>query len=216
MLRTVWYIVNSSCGDIPPSYPSVHRSLVMAFDFCSAEKFYHFKAEHLFTSNPRRKSWYKRINKNFIWRTLEEEINFLKPEVFIAGEVLAQWNFNLWKQSGCFCWFDWQLFLGGVILYMISFCFALLCILHWVEGRRPDWSVAEQVLTLLFCGLTLCTALWHHTCFFPGNLFLSLGCLQALPWVFCPVSTLQYHFFLLHELSVSAMLLWFLPVLSCK
>lgn len=142
-----------------PSYPSVHRSLVMKLGFCSADNFYHFKAEHLFTSN-QRKPLCKRMNKTLLWKTLERGIKFLKPKVFLAGKVLAQLSFNLCELSRYFCWFGWQFFfLGGEISYIYFFSFALLYILHWGKGLRPDWSVAEQLLILLFCDLTPCITL---------------------------------------------------------
>lgn len=79
MLKIVGYTVNSNCGDIPLHPDLVYRSPpVMPLDFCSAEKFYSFKAEPLFTSIQRRKSWCKRMNKNFMWKTLEQEINLLE------------------------------------------------------------------------------------------------------------------------------------------
>lgn len=141
------------------SYPSVHGSLVMALGSCSADNFYHFKAEHLFTSHKIRKSWCKRMNNTFLQKTLEQEIKFLKTEVFIAGKVLAELSFNLCKQSGYFCCFEWRVGKLSFTYPFFFFCFALLYILHWDKGLRPDWSVAEQLLILSFCGLTPCIAL---------------------------------------------------------
>lgn len=110
------------------SYPSVHGSLVMALGSCSADNFYHFKAEHLFTSHKIRKSWCKRMNNTFLRKTLEQEIKFLKTEVFIAGKVLAELSFNLCKQSGYFCCFEWWVvFWGSYPLHILFFFFFLLC-----------------------------------------------------------------------------------------
>lgn len=78
------------------------------------------------------------MDKTSLLKTLEQEIKFSKSKVFMAGKALAQLSLIYVNRVDISAGLTDSCFVGGATLYIYFFWFALLYILHWGKGLRPD------------------------------------------------------------------------------